>query len=182
MQTIPIGQAYPVAPQPRGTIRTNEPHMPEPRTATMNHSDENPIEHKNPGAPDHSTQPQMDSNAQSNDENDATVLQICSCRSFDCIATVAYGFEGIKPQNIMPWIDPYEFGGGLWVRAACSNVAPSVWARADRDSVKNVGATRNTVKSWRLEEAVNPRKNRGLGVSASERVRRVRRRGRKGGG
>jgi hypothetical protein len=119
--------------------------------------------------------------AQSSDETDAKDSLTCNARSFDCIAPVYHGFFSVYAQIIMPWIDPYDFGGGQWVRAACSNVAPVVWLQATADNAKRVGQNRNIAESIRLEKAGNSGTPAVRSVSGARSARRLLRRGRKSG-
>jgi len=117
--------------------------------------------------------------AQPSAENDAKVSLTCSARSFDCIAPLYNGFTNVYDQSIITWVDPYESSGGQWVRAACSNVAPSLWNHATRDNAKRVGRNRDIAQSTRLERAGKTEPESRAGVSTSRSVRRLLRRGRK---
>jgi hypothetical protein len=168
----------PAAPQPRDTIRTASPHMPEPRSSTMNHSSDHPPGDKTPEAPQDVPHDVSRPNAPPSDATDTKALTIQSCRSFDSIAPV-YGCLGIvHSQQIIPWIDPFDSSGGPWVRAVCSNTPLHVWTLARLYGARNTGRTSRIAKWHRLQALENPRLVKPEGVSATRSARRLLRRGR----
>ena len=177
----PTCRPDPTAPQPHGTIRTTVPHMPESQTSTMNHSNDQKPARKTNDAQSMSNENLQNEHSQSSAGIGAKDVLVNTCRSFDCIAPLYNGFGIVHSQQIIQWIDPLDATGGVWVRAACSNVAPSVWAGGFKDSARIIGTTSVIVERNHLERSANPKSERTLGVSGASSVRRVLRRGRKRG-
>lgn len=169
----------PAAPLPRDTIRTASPHMPEPRSSTMNHSSDPPPGDRTPEAPLDVPLDGSRQNAPPSDVDDTKVVTIQTCRSFDSIAPVYRCFGIVHSQQIIPWIDPYDSSGGQTVRAVCSNTPLHVWTRARLYDARNTGRTSRIAEWHRLQALENPRLVKPEGVSATRSARKLLRRGRR---
>lgn len=169
----------PTAPLPRDTIRTASPHMPEPRSSTMNHPSDPPPGDKTPEAPQDGQHDGSSQYAPPSDVDDAKGVTIQTCRSLDSIAPVYRCFDIVHSQQIIPWIDPYDSSGGRWVRAVCSNTPLHVWTRARLFEARNTGRTSRIAEWHRLQALENPRLVKPEGVSSARSARRLLRRGRR---
>jgi len=144
----------------------------------MNHSDDHPPHGRTAQAHDGCESGEMHLNTPSCDEGDASVLRLDSFRSLDSLFDYE-GFSGIRSQQVMPWIDPYDFGGGEVVRAVCSNAAPSTMVAGAVSAAKSVALTCDMLSRDRIKRAGNPKVASKKTVSTTRSLRRLLRHKRK---
>tara|TARA_R110002020_G_scaffold142800_4_gene315031 strand:+ start:987 stop:1427 length:441 start_codon:yes stop_codon:yes gene_type:complete len=142
----------------------------------MNHQDEPQHPQRTAPAPVESNlQPSSVLN-EANDAKGALLQNVRRLSSFDNLLALT---TNVVTQNENPWINRYSACGGIWVRAAFASVRPSVWDAAYLQHAVSVGLTCLIDERHRIESLVNPKSGGSASVSASRRVKKVLRRGRR---